>query len=115
MTISSSTTYLLGGESRARLRQMLEQMTDYAMIEVCSAKMNNGHFTRRGAASVGRVIWQVVGRMVCAVSIFATSFQPQPVFSSSNGSLLVNSPNDAMYIGWKNWWSSFLIKPVPPP
>jgi hypothetical protein len=31
----------------------------------------------------------VVGMMVCAVSIFATPFQPQPIFSSSNSSALV--------------------------
>ena len=35
----------------------------------------------------GRSILQVVGSTVAGVSIFATSFQPQPVFSSSNGSL----------------------------
>ena len=37
-----------------------------------------------GGDSYGRSILQVVGSMVWAVSILATCFQPQPVFSSSN-------------------------------
>ncbi|OIQ70655.1 hypothetical protein GALL_477300 [mine drainage metagenome] len=44
----------------------------------------------------GRSILQVVGRTVAGVSILATSFQPQPVFSSSNGSFSVRSPNEAI-------------------
>ena len=51
------------------------------------------------AALYGRSILQVVGSTVLSVSILATSFQPQPVFSSSNGSFSVRSPNDEMYIG----------------
>src|SRR3954469_19345175 len=62
----------------------------------------------------GRSILQVVGSMVSGGSILAASFQPQPVFSSSNGSLSERSPNDAMYIGWKNWWSSLRMVPLPP-
>src|SRR5450631_2132808 len=42
----------------------------------------------------GRSILQVVGSTVAGVSIFATSFQPQPVFSSSNGSFSVRSPSE---------------------
>src|SRR5258707_5931676 len=62
----------------------------------------------------GRSILQVVGSTVAGVSIFATSFQPQPVFSSSNGSFSVRSPSEAIYIGWKNWWSSLRMVPLPP-
>src|ERR1700738_813592 len=42
----------------------------------------------------GRSILQVVGSTVAGVSIFATSFQPQPVFSSSNGSFSCRSPGE---------------------
>ena len=35
--------------------------------------------------------------MVCSGSIFAASLQPQPVFSSSNGSFSVRSPSEAIY------------------
>src|SRR6476661_8625514 len=48
--------------------------------------------TRRGGGCVdyyGRFILQVVGTMVCGVSILDTRCQPQPVFSSSNVSLSV--------------------------
>src|ERR1700682_215312 len=44
----------------------------------------------------GRSILQVVGSTVAGVSILATSFQPQPVFSSSNGSFSVRSPSEQM-------------------
>src|SRR3984957_11445614 len=44
----------------------------------------------------GLSILQVVGSMVCGESILATCFQPQPVCSSSNGSLSVRSPSEAM-------------------
>jgi hypothetical protein len=44
----------------------------------------------------GRFILQLVGSMVCGVSIFDTSRQPQPVFSSSNGSFSLRLPNDEM-------------------
>ena len=48
----------------------------------------------RANGQFGRSILQVVGSTVAGVSILATSFQPQPVFSSSNGSLSVRSPSD---------------------
>jgi hypothetical protein len=44
----------------------------------------------------GRSILHVVGSTVCGVSILAASFQPQPVFSSSNGSFSVRSPSEEM-------------------
>ena len=50
----------------------------------------------------GRFILQTVGKTVSGVSILATTRQPHPVFSSSNGSLALRSPNDRMYMGWKN-------------
>src|SRR3954454_8600904 len=62
----------------------------------------------------GRSILQVVGSTVWSASILATVFQPHPVFSSSNTSFSLRSPNEAMYIGWKNWWSSLRIDPLPP-
>ena len=70
MTISSSTAHRLG--NKRRVRPGGSGRTAYA---------SNGYF--------GRSILQVVGSMVCAVSILAMSFQPQPVFSSSNGSFSV--------------------------
>jgi hypothetical protein len=47
----------------------------------------------------GRFILQTVGKIVSAVSTLATWRQPHPVFSSSNGSLALRSPNDRMYMG----------------
>ena len=48
---------------------------------------------RTGAAEPadqGRFMLQVVGTMACAVSTLDTRCQPQPVFSSSNGSLVLS-------------------------
>ena len=75
MTISSSTTHRLKFEDVSVPKAFSERAV-YA----------NGQF--------GRSILQVVGSTVAGVSIFATSFQPQPVFSSSNGSFSVRSPSE---------------------
>ena len=58
---------------------------------------------RRGPPQLGRSILQLVGSIVLAVSRRVMMRQPQPVFSSSNGSFSLRSPNEAIYIGWKNW------------
>jgi len=102
MTISSSTTY--HPRKRAAFAPAVAGAND-RLRDDQSAFSKNEYLSLRLKThdQFGRVILQVVGRTVCAVSIFATSSQPQPVFSSSNGSPLVNSPNDIMYIGWKNW------------
>ena len=84
MTISSSTTHRLRSED-ASVPMVFRDGLFYGA---------NGQF--------GRSILQVVGSMLWSVSILATVFQPQPVFSSSNGSFSVRSPSEAMYIGWKN-------------
>src|SRR5258705_5407430 len=84
MTISSSTTQRLQSESGVRPGKHRDERDV------------------RWKDQLGRSILQVVGKTVCGASIFPTPFQPQPVFSSSNGSLFLSSPNDAMYIGWKN-------------
>ncbi len=60
---------------------------------------NSGADGSHANGQFGRSILQVVGSMVCAVSTLATDFQPQPVFSSSNGSLFFSSPSTAIYIG----------------
>src|SRR5262249_23622273 len=74
------------------------------------------HFRHDGRVppQLGRFILQVVGTMVFCVSTLPITFQPQPVFSSSNGWSLASGPRLAMYIGWKNWWSSARMKPSPP-
>lgn len=77
ITISSSTAHRLGNKGRVRPERF---GADGLRV--------NGYF--------GRSILQVVGSMVWAVSILAMSFQPQPVFSSSNGSFAVRSPSEAM-------------------
>src|SRR3954470_17134605 len=84
MTISSSTTHRLRSESGVRRGKRRDE--------------RNG----RRKDQLGRSILQVVGKTVSGASTFPTPFQPQPVFSSSNGSLFLSSPNDEMYIGWKN-------------
>jgi len=78
MTISSSTTLALPHKVKVAYTPAIDRRTQ----------------PRR--SPYGRVILQVVGRTVWAVSIFATSFQPQPVFSSSNFSLFFSSPNCEM-------------------
>src|SRR5271157_1214878 len=100
MTISSSTTHhpwkeeprlppaVAGANDKLRDDQSAFQQK---WLTVTSLEHAHDQF--------GRVILQVVARTVCSVSICATTFQPQPVFSSSNGSPFVNSPNDTMYIG----------------
>jgi hypothetical protein len=55
------------------------------------------------AYAFGRLILQTVGRTVSAASTLATTCQPHPVFSSSNGSSAARLPKDMMYMGWKNW------------
>jgi Taurine catabolism dioxygenase TauD, TfdA family len=55
------------------------------------------------AYAFGRLILQTVGRRVSAASTLATTCQPHPVFSSSNGSFAARLPKDMMYMGWKNW------------
>lgn len=57
--------------------------------------------SREGASQTvdqGRFILQVVGTIACAVSILETRCQPQPVFSSSNGSFALSAsvPNEEM-------------------
>src|SRR5579872_3055055 len=76
MTISSSTTHRLAGKD-ASVPKILRDGLFTAV---------NGQF--------GRSILQVVGRTVAGVSILATSFQPHPVFSSSNGSFSERSPSE---------------------
>ena len=64
-----------------------------------SDRATRGHLlpaSREKSETYGRSILQVVGNTVSLVSTFAASFQPQPVFSSSNGSLAVRSPKDEM-------------------
>ena len=85
MTISSSTTHRLRFENAS-----------------VPTVFRDGRVTRANG-QFGRSILQVVGSMVWSASILATIFQPQPVFSSSNTSFSPRSPNEAMYIGWKNW------------
>src|SRR3982074_3481353 len=81
MTISSSTTHRLRFEDASAPKVFRDGRVTRA----------NGQF--------GRSILQVVGSMVWSVSTLPTVFQPQPVFSSSNGSFSVRSPNEGMYIG----------------
>src|ERR1039457_4536761 len=76
ITISSSTTHRLGRRDASVPKVFRDGLFTSA----------NGQF--------GRSILQVVGRTVAGGSIFATSFQPQPVFSSSNGSFSVRSPSE---------------------
>src|SRR5262249_58078247 len=56
-----------------------------------------------GLSQLGRSILQLVASTVLAASRRVIMRQPQPVFSSSNGSLSLRSPNEAIYMGWKNW------------
>ena len=84
MTISSSKTQRLRVESGIRPGRC------------------RGEWNVRWKDQLGRSILQVVGKTVCGASILPTPFQPHPVFSSSNGSLFFSSPNEVMYIGWKN-------------
>src|SRR6202035_3757757 len=127
MTISSSTSYptvRLGSSPRPACGERSDGIEDairvMGIIRESESVESPPHpnplrasFARLGPASgerkiavhsqFGRSILQVVGSTVAGVSILATSFQPQPVFSSSNGSLSLRSPSEAMYIGWENW------------
>ena len=76
MTVNSSTTHRLTFE------------------DASAPKVFRGGLFTRANGQFGRSILQVVGSAVAGVSIFATSFQPQPVFSSSNGSFSVRSPSE---------------------
>ena len=62
----------------------------------------------------GRLNLQVVGSTVSLAFTVPMSFQPQPVFSSSNFAPGSSGPKLAMYMSWKNWWSSRRIHASPP-
>ena len=62
----------------------------------------------------GRLNLQVVGSTVSLAFTVPMSFQPQPVFSSSNFAPGSSGPKLAMYMSWKNWWSSRRIHAPPP-
>src|SRR6185437_15510001 len=99
MTISSATT-----DSRNDLTIQVRQKSRAqgrpginALLQRDRPRGRMAH-GERSFGDQGRFILQVVGTMVCAVSILDTRCQPQPVFSSSNGSLAlsVRVPNEEM-------------------
>src|SRR5580692_8738553 len=103
MTISSSTSYptvRLGASPRPACGERSDGIEDDIRVRGTIPHPNplpaSGEREIAVHDQFGRSILQVVGSTVAGVSILATSFQPQPVFSSSNGSLSLRSPNEAM-------------------
>lgn len=91
MTISSSTAYSLLGPAvhQAKVLEAGRPAVWPPDKDAPGAKRPRGLICE--TTDQGRFILQVVGTIVFCVSILDTRCQPQPVFSSSNGSLVLSA------------------------
>ena len=107
-TFGQSSRHLIGQSLSAKfgiVGQVYQTGTPYVSADVKEDDFFYAEFDQQLGHKTHSVVCVpiYIGKTVCGVSIFPTPFQPQPVFFSSNGSLFLSSPNDEMYIGWKNW------------